>query len=649
MTPAPEPAAIKLHVGLDQAGHLPSFVSVTDGKTGDVTVARTWTFEAGSVVVADRAYLDFAWFHQLQARGVTFVTRLKRGVRYRVTHEHDVRAGTGILSDQTIELTSARSRKVYPHRLRRVVYRDQLTTNRYVFVTNNTTWVAKTIADLYKSRWQIELFFKMIAMRDLTGEQRTRYRAWAMGVFSAAAQGEDNPVTRSREGLRFNPTAIAFAGIAYAMADGAAREEAAALLALVRRPAAAHGFTAAASAVRAANDRLPRAIVRCAFRASIHATRHWDERDEDRAARVQQHRRAVDAAIEAELAWLYDGGAEPPWPALPGVRLRTRRSIRLPGRRHDRRAADAPDRDAQIDRFDSQAAGVWLRGADAVRDRAWLPAALRACANWTWAANGAGLDSSEDLSYQPHQWNDVYLDLLAHDLAGADDAAIDRRALEPLASLPDESFLDALTRFQRSVDVVHFNDHRLDTATAVRIRARLAERVRASNSWRWMVRRRSSGVEMHLGPAIATLFLNDYGWMQPPKAYLPPALIERLTPFLPALERCAVEGATHFVAIVTLNLLEVAPRPAHLSFLLAAASGWLAAFPDLPDFWTGHGIGRRVCAIIDAVRQTEPTLLTSGQSLRSQVDRLLPELVRLGVADAARLEQALQPDASRPS
>ena len=136
--------------------------SVTDGKTGHVPRGPHVDVRPGSVVVADRAYLDFAWFHQLQARGVTFVTRLKRGVRYRVTHEHDVRAGTGILSDQTIELTSARSRKVYPHRLRRVVYRDQLTTNRYVFVTNNTTWVAKTIADLYKSRWQIELFFKWI-------------------------------------------------------------------------------------------------------------------------------------------------------------------------------------------------------------------------------------------------------------------------------------------------------------------------------------------------------------------------------------------------------------------------------------------------------------------------------------------------------
>ena len=155
-------AAIKLHVGLDEAGHLPSFVSVTEGKTADVTVVRTWIFPAGSVVVADRAYMDFKWFHQLQAQGVTFVTRLKRGVRYRVTDTHGVRRGTGVVSDETIELTSARGRKAYAAPLRRVVYKDPVTKNRYVFVTNNTTWVAKTIADIYKSRWQIELFFKWI-------------------------------------------------------------------------------------------------------------------------------------------------------------------------------------------------------------------------------------------------------------------------------------------------------------------------------------------------------------------------------------------------------------------------------------------------------------------------------------------------------
>ena len=154
--------AIKLHVGLDQAGHLPSFLSVTDGKAADVTVARTWTFPAGSVVVADRAYLDFGWLHRLQAQGVTFVTRLKRGVQYRVLREHEVAIRTGVMSDQTIELTSARGRKAYPGTLRRVGYWDQETKRRYVFVTNNTTWVGKTIADLYKSRWQIELFFKWI-------------------------------------------------------------------------------------------------------------------------------------------------------------------------------------------------------------------------------------------------------------------------------------------------------------------------------------------------------------------------------------------------------------------------------------------------------------------------------------------------------
>lgn len=155
-------AAVKLHVGLDLAGHLPSFVSVTEGKTGDVKVARTWTFPKGSVVVADRAYVDFKWFHQLQTRGVTFVTRLKRGVRYRVIRKHEVRKETGVLEDETIELTSARGRKAYAAPLRRVAFKDPVTKNRYVFVTNNTTWVAKTIADIYKSRWQIELFFKWI-------------------------------------------------------------------------------------------------------------------------------------------------------------------------------------------------------------------------------------------------------------------------------------------------------------------------------------------------------------------------------------------------------------------------------------------------------------------------------------------------------
>ena len=157
-------AAVKLHVGLDEAGHLPSFVSVTEGKTADVTVVRTWMFPAGSVVVADRAYMDFKWFHQLQAQGVTFVTRLKRGVRYRVTDTHGVRRGTGVISDETIELTSARGRKAYaacraaaagglqgPGDEEPVRVRDQ----------QHDVGGQDDCGHL-QIRWQIELFFKWI-------------------------------------------------------------------------------------------------------------------------------------------------------------------------------------------------------------------------------------------------------------------------------------------------------------------------------------------------------------------------------------------------------------------------------------------------------------------------------------------------------
>jgi hypothetical protein len=113
-------------------------------------------------------------------------------------------------------------------------------------------------------------------------------------------------------------------------------------------------------------------------------------------------------------------------------------------------------------------------------------------------------------------------------------------------------------------------------------------------------------------------------------------------PFLPVLEALAVEGASLFVATLTLNILEVSPRPAHVPFLLAAASGWIAAFPNRTDFWVEYGTGRRVCTLLDSSRREQPDLLVVDRPLRDQLDRLLPALTQLGVAEAARLEEALR-------
>jgi hypothetical protein len=493
----------------------------------------------------------------------------------------------------------------------------------------------------------------MLVMRDGTPESREHHRRWAHTAFAAALRTEDDPVHRVRDGLRYNPVAIAFVGMAHALNGRVTADGVRELLATAERPAAAHGFIAAAPTLAAIDDRLPRAILRCALVACIRAIRRWDEPEEERTARAEGHRRAVAAAIAAEIAWLFEAGEEPAWPAPPANRPRTRRRLRFAAAGGTEAPSGIADAEAAVDRFDYQAAALWLRGASRLLDTGggtWLQSVVRSYAAWTWIANGAGLEAAEDLSQKPSEWNDVYFALLARGLAGADETTVDQLALTPLASLPDEAFFDAVTRFQRSVDEVYFNNLGLETSIAVHIRSRLTERLRASNGWTWFVRRRSSSVEVHLGPAIATLFFNEYSYVQPAKAYLLAPGIDRLMPFLPSLEMLAVEGASHFVAVVTLNLLEVAPRSAHLPFLLAVARAWTAVFPNATDFWIDYAIGRRVCALIDAARREQPALLAANQPLRDQSDRLLPGLTRLGVAEAARLEQALtESDGSRRS
>ncbi len=154
--------AIKLHVGLNHKGYLPEFVTVTTGKTADITVGRTLEFPQGSMVIIDRGYNDYAWFNQLTEKGIFFVTRIKSDAKYRVVCRREVLKNKGLSCDQTIEFTAIQTAKKCPIQLRRIGYRDPKTGKHYVFLTNNFKLTAKTIADIYKARWQIELFFKWI-------------------------------------------------------------------------------------------------------------------------------------------------------------------------------------------------------------------------------------------------------------------------------------------------------------------------------------------------------------------------------------------------------------------------------------------------------------------------------------------------------
>ena len=154
--------AIKLHIGLNHAGYLPEFVTITDGKTSDIEAGRALEFPRGSMVAIDRGYNDYAWYNQLTEKGIFFVTRLKSNAKTRVVSRRPVLSSKGLSSDQSIEFTGALTAKKCPSQLRRIDYRDQETGKHYVFLTNNFKLAARTIADIYKARWQVELFFKWI-------------------------------------------------------------------------------------------------------------------------------------------------------------------------------------------------------------------------------------------------------------------------------------------------------------------------------------------------------------------------------------------------------------------------------------------------------------------------------------------------------
>jgi len=153
--------AVKLHVGLDHDGLLPAFMTITDGKTHDITAARALQLPKGSILVVDRGYTDYAWYNQLNINGIFFVTRQRKNAVYQVIERKPVLKAKGLTSDQTIRLTGVKAKQC-PILLRRIGYRDAETGKHYVFLTNNFSLAASTIAQIYKARWQIELFFKWI-------------------------------------------------------------------------------------------------------------------------------------------------------------------------------------------------------------------------------------------------------------------------------------------------------------------------------------------------------------------------------------------------------------------------------------------------------------------------------------------------------
>ena len=155
-------AAVKLHTLLDLRGSIPTFLHISDGKLHDVNVLDILPIEAGAFYVMDRGYVDFTRLYAMHQAGAFFVTRAKQGMDARRVYSSPTHRSTGVICDQRVMLNGFYSAKAYPEHLRRVRFKDPESGKTLVFLTNNTALPALTIAALYKSRWQVELFFKWI-------------------------------------------------------------------------------------------------------------------------------------------------------------------------------------------------------------------------------------------------------------------------------------------------------------------------------------------------------------------------------------------------------------------------------------------------------------------------------------------------------
>jgi hypothetical protein len=408
-------------------------------------------------------------------------------------------------------------------------------------------------------------------------------------------------------------------------------------------PAASHGFTVSAGLLAEIDERLPRAVLRCAFAARTMPHRDWRKPEAEYNARVELSRQKVKDAIDAELGWLTGKQEEPEWQQFPPKPARPRhRFVRVPGARKKVPAEEPPEPNV---RTDHQGAALWLGGAASLFDvakRPWLRDIVKAYGGWTFVANGSELEKDEDTDRGPTEWNNAFFKLLAYCLPGLTSAQVEEVALAPIAGLPDGAFFDITSAFLPEVDGVYFNHFTLQDAQAVQVRTALFKRIMTTRAWERHVRERSTSTEYHFGPAVAVVLFNEYWGFQPPKCYLKPKGVDHLGPFLPLLKEVAQSAEFLLAVIALLNLLEVAPRPAHLPVIVAAGMGWLAGRPDNKEFWIDQGIGRRLCSLMETILASDSKPFASDQPLRKDIDSLLGTLVRMGIAEAHRLEERLR-------
>lgn len=271
----------------------------------------------------------------------------------------------------------------------------------------------------------------------------------------------------------------------------------------------------------------------------------------------------------------------------------------------------------------------------------WYEEIVDAYALWSARLNGHGYSADAEVNPSPDAWNHQFYSLVASALM---DAMQDRFEwiLQPIIELPDRSFCDVAETLINAADVRYFNEPNRPSDRAFALRQRLVTRTLALNRWSWDRRRGDLGIDIETGPTISMLLMNLHNSFSGAKSYLVPAVFDRVDPLLQTVRPMMRGGPTAFIALCTMNTLNVAPTARHLDFLLFAVETWLDVTNGERAMWHELGIGRKIAEWFEAAAVDDLSLYSRTHPARGRIDTILGRLVSLGISEAHELELRIQ-------
>jgi len=503
--------------------------------------------------------------------------------------------------------------------------------------------------DTLQSRATRLITTALLVARDGDEALLAAHEAWVREMIGIVLEEKSDRGGGSPGMLRYNRPAIAVLALIHLWARLGKTVDRDALVALATRQdrAAAPAVAAAVPRIVEIEPRLFKAMLRAAFAGMTWRWKSREPEDEAPQAAFEAERAALtDAVVTAELAWL-DGGAEPNWPAWPKEQPNLRRASRMwvPGSvtpeefDADDALETAIDASPAILHADHREAAQWLAIIQSAPAGAigWRQEIVSAYADWTGRMNGLGYAADAEISREPNDWNLQYYSFYAERLLDGDDAAF-AADLPFVTDLPDAPFSEVAQTVLHAADVLYFNHSSRAPARPVALREKLVARLMTLNRWQSVRYPAEARIDLESGGVIAKMLFNTYGMINGTHSYLPPALFDRVDPFLPVLRPMLPGGQTVFVARCTMNLLLVAPRSRHVGFLLDAVEAWFGRTTS-PELWIAAGVGRQVVQWFEACVFEDLGLLAPAHPARARIDRALGQLVAVGVAEAHDLER----------